>query len=283
MPASGPSEVKADLHTHSTFSTGSMTVEALTMAAVQAGLTHLGITDQDTTQHFAAIDMLPNIANLTIIKGIEITACDPANGRSAHILGYDLKDPQSIDAFCQPIRERHHNNTLQQKKILENNGFQFSADLEKHHDVLIKEHLLADLQQSGQIECLFGEFYHRWFTSHGQCDFDFAPANAFDVVRAIKAAGGIPVLAHPGRDKNFTLIRRLLPFGLRGVEFTHPDHTAADKEIIKSFCDWTSLQLTGGSDSHGLFNEKVVAVGDVFVGKIVINRLFDRVTTRNVN
>jgi predicted metal-dependent phosphoesterase TrpH len=208
-----PSELKADLHTHSVFSSGSMTVEELARAAVQAGLTHLGITDQETTRHFAAIDQLQERLNLTILAGVEITAFDPANGRPAHILGYDLKFPQIIDDFCQPLRDRRHENTLRQKAILENSGFRFTPNLEKRHEVLFKEHLLADLQQSGQIEDLFGFFYQQWFMNQGPCDFDFEPVNVFDAIRAIKSAGGIPVLAHPGRYKNFNLIRRLLPFG----------------------------------------------------------------------
>jgi predicted metal-dependent phosphoesterase TrpH len=267
--------IQADLHTHSTFSNGSMTVDEIARAAAQAGLTHLAIMDHDTTSHFQAIAQLQAYPGLTMIGGVEITAVDPATGYPSHILGYGLEYPHMVDSFCRPLRERRHENTLHQKRVLEKNGYRFSEDLIKRHNILFKEHLLADLVASGQIDSLFGDFYYKWFTSHGPCDFDFEAVSVFEAVRVIKAAGGMAVLAHPGKDRNFSLIRRLIPVGLAGVEIDHPAHNASDRMIIREFCDGTNLLLTGGSANHGSYTDDIVSIGEIRVFEPELSNLFE--------
>lgn len=275
MPIPHWPAVKADLHTHSTFSNGTMTVDEIAKAAAQAGLTHLAIMDHDTTRHFQAIALLQSYPGLTIVGGVEITAVDPATGYQSHILGYGLEYPHMVDSFCRPLRERRHENTLHQKRVLEKSGYIFSADLGKRHEILYKEHLLEDLVASGQIDSLFGDFYFKWFTSHGLCDFDFEAVSAFEAVRVIKAAGGMAVLAHPGKDRNFSLIRRLIPVGLTGVEIDHPAHNANDRMIIREFCDGTNLLLTGGSGSHGSYTDDIVSIGEIRISEPGLTSLFE--------
>jgi predicted metal-dependent phosphoesterase TrpH len=71
---------------------------------------------------------------------------------------------------------------------------------------------------------MFGGFYQKAFKQGGICDFDVEYADVIEAVEAIKSAGGLAILAHPGQQKNFWLIPELVKAGLDGLELNHhPD------------------------------------------------------------
>jgi hypothetical protein len=49
------------------------------------------------------------------------------------------------------------------------------------------------------------------------------------------------------------MAKKLLEFGLDGMEGEHPAHTEADKKIVRRECLTHALFYSGGSDFHGDF------------------------------
>jgi 3',5'-nucleoside bisphosphate phosphatase len=83
----------------------------------------------------------------------------------------------------------------------------------------------------------------------------WAPSTV-DAIAAVLAAGGVPVMAHArastrGRIVSGDVIRGLAEAGLAGLEVDHPDHTAADREILRDLAVELDLLVTGSSDYHG--------------------------------
>jgi hypothetical protein len=83
-------------------------------------------------------------------------------------------------------------------------------------------------------------------------------------VRAVRAAGGVPVFAHPratkrGRVVPDALIRDLAAAGLFGLEADHEDHSPAEREQIRELAGSLGLVVTGSSDFHGA--HKTVRLG----------------------
>jgi predicted metal-dependent phosphoesterase TrpH len=78
--------------------------------------------------------------------------------------------------------------------------------------------------------------------------FKYSP---FRAVRLITEAGGVPVLAHPGLNKDDGLIAALVEAGLKGVEVYHPDHSDPVSRHYLALCRQYGLVATGGSDYHG--------------------------------
>ncbi len=76
-------------------------------------------------------------------------------------------------------------------------------------------------------------------------------------IAVIRAAGGIPVLAHPhyletGNSGHMEkLVLDLVGLGLMGIEAFYPDHTLEEVERYKALADRHRLLVTGGSDFHG--------------------------------
>jgi hypothetical protein len=67
----------------------------------------------------------------------------------------------------------------------------------------------------------------------------------------VHAAGGVAVVAHPGRDGTRARLEALQAAGLDGVEVRHPSHSADDVARLGALAAHLGLLQSGGSDWHG--------------------------------
>jgi hypothetical protein len=88
----------------------------------------------------------------------------------------------------------------------------------------------------------------------------FTPRKSLEVIKTIKNAGGIAIIAHPCCCWNLNIkkmITELKSFGLEGVEVYYPyiRHRAVVKfhtiKKIKAIAEDLNLLITGGTDCHG--------------------------------
>ncbi|MDN6350439.1 MAG: phosphatase, partial [Yaniella sp.] len=75
-------------------------------------------------------------------------------------------------------------------------------------------------------------------------------------VELIRAAGGVPVFAHPaakvrGRAVSEQVFHDMLAAGLAGVEIDHRDNSGSGKAWLRQFAEEHNLLVTGSSDYHG--------------------------------
>src|SRR5699024_1655759 len=75
-------------------------------------------------------------------------------------------------------------------------------------------------------------------------------------VELIRAAGGVPIFAHPkakirGRIVKDQLFYDMLDAGLAGVEVYHRDNSGSGKQWLLEFAQQHGLLVTGSSDYHG--------------------------------
>lgn len=252
---------KADFHNHSTVSDGSHTIDEIVEMALKKGLDAIAITDHDTVSHLSKI---PKRTDIYVAGGAEISAFDKRHGYKAHILAYRIEKPEVLEQAVKPTLEARDKNCRRQIAILQEHGYQFDFDAMKKADgiYIYKQHIMEYLVRTGQAEEMFGEFYQKIFKNKGICDFDIEYPSPFAAVEAIKAAGGLAVLAHSGRQQNFALIPELVECGLDGLEYSHPANSLEDKKIIKDYAKRFGLFLTGGSDSHGDFENGSAKVGE---------------------
>jgi predicted metal-dependent phosphoesterase TrpH len=250
--------MKADLHTHSRCSDGSLTVEELVDHAHECGITHLSITDHDTTEGLARAEKRCEEYGISFIRGIEISAIDIGTKRKVHILGFGFSsESENIKAICEPLLKRRHQNTLRQLRILQDAGYPVSdTELEQEAGdsrIFYKQHIMSVLVKKGITGQIYSNLYKELFKGNGIAAGDIHYVSVIDAVRAIHLDGGIPVLAHPGQQSSFHVIRPLLKHGLRGIEVNHPDHSARHKTKIRELAREFNLLLTGGSDFHGSY------------------------------
>lgn len=252
---------KADLHIHSNISDGSDTIPEIIEKAETKGLDIIAITDHDTFSHIA---QTPKTNTLRIIPALEVSAVDTARGIHVHLLGYNVQAPEVVTALTQPLLEARHKNTLRQIDLLRENGYQIDIDKLRPADgkYLYKQHVMDYLVSTGQTDEMFGSLFKSMFKNKGNSLFRLPYIDALDAVEAIRKAGGAPVLAHAGQQKNFYMIPALAAHGLLGLELNHPSNCDNDKAILRQAATTHHLFLTGGSDYHGRYERPHIDIGD---------------------
>ncbi len=81
-------------------------------------------------------------------------------------------------------------------------------------------------------------------------------SDVFDAIRLVRAAGGLPVFAHPlarrrGPVVGDEVIAAMAEAGIVGLEVDHPDHDEADRRHAAGLAHELDLLGTGSSDYHG--------------------------------
>ena len=104
------------------------------------------------------------------------------------------------------------------------------------------------------------------------------------VTKAIKKAGGIPVLAHPKIIENVhhidinELMDDIKKSGVLGIEVFNSAHSYNDCKRYKQVAEDYNLIITGGSDYHGSNIKKDVKLGVIFNSKKDIPISCDSIT-----
>ena len=188
-----------DLHTHSTFSDGTVTPTDLIALAKQAGVSAIALCDHNTVGGLPefvdaaqkhGIDAIPGIEFSTEYKGIEL-----------HILGLFIT-PDHYDTITDLLNE-----TLKQKERsnralierLRESGFEIDYDSlrNKNPDGVINRAVIAaEMVRLGYVNSVKDAFSSWLSEKHGFYQPPPRP-DSLDVIRFIKSIGCISVLAHP--------------------------------------------------------------------------------------
>jgi predicted metal-dependent phosphoesterase TrpH len=269
--------LKADLHCHTAASDNSFSIQEVIKQAKAAELTHLAITDHDTTAGIQEALLYGEQYQLQIIPGIEISASDPKRDRRAHILGLYI-DPQhpALDAVCKTTLLSRHEASRQMVAIVADMGYSISWELvssyAKTGTAVYKQHIMHALMDLGYCDEINGELQKKLFSRSakeaGKALIPLAYPSAEDAIQAIRKAGGVAVLAHPGQLGNFDAIEEWVSFGLQGVEAYHSSHSAADTQLALQLAEKFNLAVTGGADYHGIYGSGDYPLGSVFVSSI---------------
>jgi hypothetical protein len=95
------------------------------------------------------------------------------------------------------------------------------------------------------------EAFERYLGDGGPAFVHGSTVEPAQVIRLIRDAGGVPVLAHPIYLKSDPLIDELAGHGLAGLEVYHSSHTPQIVKRYEAIAERLKLLKTGGSDSHG--------------------------------
>ncbi len=246
-----------DLHTHSSVSDGTETPTQLVRAAVAAGLGTIAITDHDSTAGWHEALTAAAGTGLTVIPGMELsTNYGPA---SVHILAF-LFDPSNGELIAETARIRE-GRLRRAERIVE----RIAADFDLTWDDVLAEssdgstlgrpHIADALVRKGVVPNRTAAFESILHWRGGYYEKYYAPS-PLEGVRAIVAAGGVPVLAHPAsygkyRPMDDAVIRQLANEGLFGLELDHRDNTEEGKTRLRKVAKKYGLEITGASDYHG--------------------------------
>lgn len=254
-----------DLHAHTQVSDGTESPAELVAAGVAAGLDVLAITDHDSTAGWVPAFEAAEGTGITILPGMELST--QLDGASVHILAY-LIDPAhgGLLAETERIRaERLHRAEAMVQRIAVDYALDWDDVLAQAQpgSTIGRPHIADALVHRGHVPDRSAAFQSILHWRGGYYRPHQAP-KPLEGVQLVVAAGGVPVLAHPGGrgpDRVFTekRIRTMVDAGLAGVEVGHRDNPQASREKWSDVARRYGLVVTGSSDYHGTGKPNVLA------------------------
>lgn len=249
--------INADLHSHSVVSDGTLEPEALAERAKRNGVQLWSLTDHDELagQHRAARAAREH--GIDYLCGCEVSVSFA--GVTVHIvgLGVDPDDPALAQGLA-ATRGGRGRRAREMAEGLAKVGIRGAYEGALRHvgnpELISRTHFarfLVDAGVCGGTDEVFRRFLvegkpgyvqHRW-------------AALGDAVRWIVGAGGVAVIAHPGRyrftpNEQYALFSEFVAHGGRGVEVVTGSHAPAEYATYADLALEFGLLASRGSDFH---------------------------------
>ena len=249
--------MNADLHCHSAVSDGTLEPEALAARAHANGVELWALTDHDEIGGQQRARDAALALGLPYLTGTEISVTFA--GTTVHIvgLGFDADD-ESLRAGLLATRggrrERAHEMANGLAKVGIKGTFEGALGYVGNPELISRTHFARFLVDSGVCNDTHEVF--RKYLVEGKPGFvEHRWATLGDAVKWVTQAGGIAVIAHPGRYKftpteEYALFSEFKAHGGRGVEVVTGSHSSADALKYTETALEFGLLASRGSDFH---------------------------------
>jgi 3',5'-nucleoside bisphosphate phosphatase len=250
-------DLNADLHSHSTASDGTLDAAALAARAKANGVELWALTDHDELRGLATARSAARAAGLPFVDGIEISVTFA--GATVHIVGLGI-DP-SNDELVAGVAQVRTGRELRAKQMGDGlatvgirGAYEGAIGLAPNPDLVSRTHFGRFLVASGIAPDMQAVF-RRYLTEGKPGYVEHRWARLGDAVRWIRAAGGVAVIAHPGRYKftpteEYALFSEFQAHGGEGVEVVTGSHHAGDVAKYTEMALEFGLLASRGSDFH---------------------------------
>lgn len=247
----------ADLHCHSTVSDGTLPPEVLAERAKANGVELWALTDHDEVGGQQRALEAARALGLPYLTGVEISVTFA--GKVVHIvgLGFDHHDPRIVEG----LRTTRGGRGARAKEMAEGlaqvgirGAYEGALKYAGNPELISRTHFARFLVEAGHCADV-PEVFRRFLTEGKPGYVPHRWATLGDAVRWITGAGGLAVIAHPGRygftpTEEYALITEFIAHGGRGIEVVTGSHTAADMVQYTDTALEFDLLASRGSDFH---------------------------------
>ena len=251
------STINADLHCHSVVSDGTLTPEELAQRAHANGVHLWALTDHDELGGQQRARAAAKDLKLDYLAGVEISVT--WMGQTIHIVGLGIDEQHAgiLEGLKQTREGRGDRAKLMAEQLLKAGipgAYEGALHFAGNHQLISRTHFARFLVEQGicrdteqvfknyLIEDKPGYVPHRW-------------ASLADAIAWIKSAGGVAVIAHPGRYKlNAMQMDELFKFfkehGGLGIEVITGSHTPDQYQEYGKIAQQYGFLASRGSDFH---------------------------------
>lgn len=252
-----------DLHTHTDRSDGLLRPGALVRDAAAVGVRLLAITDHDTLagiRELRAADAAAPPRGIEVVAGVEINAVEDGGGMAVdgelHILGYGLDlDDDALEATLERQRNgrrRRFDAIVERLRGLGMGIDDQVAGLDPGADDALGRPTIARALVAGGHASSVEEAFERILARGRPAYLPRQGLGPIEAIRTIRAAGGIPVLAHFAEaSARRAVVAELRDAGLAGLEVYYRTFDEATVAAVAAVAAELALLPTGGSDYHG--------------------------------
>jgi 3',5'-nucleoside bisphosphate phosphatase len=249
--------INADLHCHSSVSDGTLSPREVAQRAHAQGVELWALTDHDELRGQQPAREAALGLGMSYLTGTEISV-DFA-GRTVHIvgLGFDDLHPELVSGLARTRggrEQRARDMAASLAKVGVMNAFEGASKYVGNPELISRTHFARYLVEIGACQDTHEVFRH--YLVEGKPGFvAHSWATLSDAVRWITQAGGIAVIAHPGRydfspNEEYALFTEFKGHGGRGVEVVTGSHTAAEFVKYADMAVEFDLLASRGSDFH---------------------------------
>ncbi|WP_137919250.1 3',5'-nucleoside bisphosphate phosphatase [Hydrogenophaga sp. 2FB] len=247
----------ADLHCHSVISDGTLTPEVLAQRAKANGVELWALTDHDELSGQDRAIAAAGALGLPYLTGTEISVTFA--GITVHIvgLGMDHKHPTLLTGL-HATRNGREQRAREMSDDLARVGipgvYEGALKYVGNPELISRSHFARYLVEIGVCKET-NEVFRKYITEGKPGYVPHRWAALGDAVGWITQAGGVAVVAHPGRYKltpneEFALFTEFKAHGGRGVEVMTGAHGQADYVKYAGYCKEFDLAASRGSDFH---------------------------------
>ena len=249
--------LNADLHSHSTASDGTLAADELARRAKANGVELWALTDHDELAGLAAARAAAESLELPFVDGIEISVTFA--GTTVHIvgLGIDPANPTLVAGIAEvragrELRARQMAEGL--AKVGLKGAYEGAIGLAPNPNLVSRTHFARWLVNQGIAPDMHAVF-RRYLTEGRPGYVEHRWARLGEAVHWIRTAGGVAVIAHPGRYKftpteEYALFTEFQAHGGQGVEVVTGSHHAGDVLKYTDMALEFDLLASRGSDFH---------------------------------
>ena len=247
-----------DLHCHSRASDGLLAPGELARRAHDRGVTTLALTDHDETSGLEEAAEASLDAHMRFVPGVEISVT--WNGSNIHIVGLGIERTDArLAQGLKGVRAGRSGRAAKIAAALEDagipGGLEGAMAYVQNPDLISRTHFARFLVERGyalDVKGVFQNYLVRGKPGHVPHQW----AELGDAVEWVRGAGGVAVVAHPGRYK---LSRRDLhgflaefaDHGGRGIEVVTANHSPEQCAVFSALAREFGMLASRGSDFHG--------------------------------
>lgn len=247
-----------DLHMHSNVSDGSLSPSELVRLAHENGVQVMALTDHDSMDGVHQASRVAEELGIDFIPGVEVST--GWGGRVIHVvgLGLDVSSP-GVDAFFRDVcTKRDRRGRLIGERFEDfgiHGAYEGALSLADNKDNLSRTHFARWLQKAGHV-VEYQEAFDKYLKTGRPCCVEIDWPGLAEVVELIHSAGGMAVIAHPGRYAfseawmTDELLKAFRALGGEAIEVCSGSQTRdADQRFAAAARDMGFLASTG-SDFH---------------------------------
>jgi len=262
-------KARADLHSHSTCSDGSLTPEELVAEADITGLAWFALTDHDTIDGIARAqaEIQRRALPLELIPGAELSAYSPRNNIEFHILAYGFSpDNEKLQRYMTDFQNERVWRLDRILALLAEQGVPLTREQVyafSSGKSVGRVHIAQALTRCGYVDSP-SEAFQKYLADGAPAYVPRKKYTPEEIIQLIHSWSAIAVLAHPNYFNNKGLSEqeieeefgRCIAMGLDGIECWHSKVDESLQRVIKRLALRYGLVLTGGSDTHGNYDNR---------------------------
>ena len=254
-----------DLHTHSTFSDGTLTPTQLVDLAKKQGLSAIALTDHNTVLGLPEFMAAGEKNGLKPVPGVEFST--EYNGIELHILGLFVEEENygPVTALLEDFSRRKEDSNRNLVAALAAAGIRVDYEkIRREAEGYVNRAIIGAEMTALGYTASVEEAFQKYLSEKRGYYVPPRRLDAYDAITFIKSQGLVAVLAHPFLNLDGAQLRTFLPraveCGLDGMEVFYPKYTPEQTAEALKIADEFALLHSGGSDFHGE-NKPDIALG----------------------